>query len=107
MAKILLDACVPQSLRNQIDGHQVETARFAGLDELPDGELLEAIEGRYDILITLDRNLTYQQKITNRELAVIVIQVAEQTPEAFKTLTPKIEQAIGQAKVGKVLEVEE
>ena len=45
MVTILLDACVPQSLRSQIDGHQVETARFAGLDELPDGDLLDAIEG--------------------------------------------------------------
>ena len=105
MVKILLDACMPQSLRNHIDGHEVETAQFAGVDELSDSKLLDAIEGRYDILITLDRNLIYQQKIANRPLAVIVVQIAEQTPEGFKALIPDIHKAINKAAVGRVLEV--
>ncbi len=44
MAKILLDAFVPQWLRNELGNHDVETARFAKLDEVPDSELLDAIE---------------------------------------------------------------
>ena len=61
MIKVLLDACVPQWLRKELANVEVETAHFAGLDHLSDSELLAAIEGRFDVLVTLDRNLTYQQ----------------------------------------------
>jgi hypothetical protein len=67
-----------------------ETAHFAGLDHLTDSALLDAMEGRFDILVTLDRNLTYQQKITGRALAVIVLRAPEQTPEAFRALIPAL-----------------
>jgi hypothetical protein len=63
MVRVLLDACVPHWLRRELTAFDVETAHFAGLDHLSDTELLGAIEGRYDVLVTLDRNLTYQQKI--------------------------------------------
>jgi hypothetical protein len=48
MAKVLLDACVPQWLRVELGGNDVTTARYAGFDELSDSELLAAVEGRYD-----------------------------------------------------------
>ena len=104
MARIILDACVPQFLRHEFEGHEVETAHFAGLDDLPDGQLLDAIEGQYDILITLDRNLTDQQKIAHRPFAVIVLEVASQTPEDFRALVPAIHQAINKASAGRVIE---
>jgi len=63
MPAVLLDACVPQWLRRELGTTDVTTAHYAGLDQLSDSALLTAIEGRYDILVTLDRNLTYQQKV--------------------------------------------
>ncbi len=93
-------------LRNELGNHEVEAASFAKLDDVLDSELLDAIEGRFEILITLDRNLAYQQQINNRQLAVIVLQVAEQMPEAFRALIPEICKAIGKARSGKLLEVE-
>ena len=77
------------------------------MPNLSNGDLLDAIEGRYEILVTLDCNLTYQQKIAQRQLTVTVLQVADQTPASFKALVPKIELAIDQAKAGKVLNVHE
>lgn len=105
MAKILLDACIPHALRKGLLGLDVETAQYAGLDHLNDTELLDAIAGRYDILVTLDRNLTYQQKISGRPVAVMVIRVTEQTPEAFRALLPALRSAIGAAQPGAVQEV--
>ena len=46
--KILLDACIPQDLRHELLEHDVQTARFAGLHELTDSALLDAMEGRFD-----------------------------------------------------------
>ncbi len=102
MVKILLDACVPHGIRKELAFGQVETAHFAGLDQLNDGELLAAMEGRFDILVTLDRNLSYQQKIAGRPLAVVVLSVAEQTPEAFRALVPALNQALSEIRPGEV-----
>jgi predicted nuclease of predicted toxin-antitoxin system len=102
MARLLLDACVPHWLRKELTGSEVETAHFAGLDKLSDTDRLSAIEGRFDVLVTLDRNLTFQQKITGRPISVIVLCVAEQTPEAFRTLLPRLRAALRNASPGHV-----
>ncbi len=102
MAKVLLDACVPQWLRRDLAEFTVETARFAGVDQISDTELLAAIEGRFDVLVTLDRNMTYQQKVSGRAITVIVLRVAEQTPEAFQSLLPALKVAIDAAETGTV-----
>jgi predicted nuclease of predicted toxin-antitoxin system len=102
MVRVLLDACVPHGLRKHLSGVEVETAYFAGLDQISDGALLDAIEGRFDVLVTLDRNLVYQQKIGGRPVSVIVFRVQNQTPEAFLALVPVLREAIAEAKPGEV-----
>ena len=57
MVAVLLDACVPHWLRNRLTEFDVETAHYAGFDHLLNGELLTAIEGRFDVLVTLDREV--------------------------------------------------
>ena len=102
---VLLDACVPQWLRAELVGFDVTTAWYAGLDQLSDSELLAAIEGRFDILVTLDRNLVYQQKVAGRPICVIVLSVVDQTPEAFRALVPALIDALGEVKPGEVRQV--
>lgn len=79
---------------------ETETARFARLDRIPDDELLAVIEGRYDVLVTLDRNLTLQQKIVGRPISVVVLRVTEQTPGAIRVLLPALRTAIKIARPG-------
>ncbi len=72
--RILLDECIPQDFRHQFRGQEnvdVQTARFAELHQCSDAELLDAIAGRFDLLITTDANLRYQQNLTGRPFAVI------------------------------------
>ena len=76
---------MPHGLREHLTAFDVETARYAGLDHLSDTDLLAAIEGCFDILVTLDRNLVYQQKIAGRPVAVIVLRISEQTPKNFQS----------------------
>lgn len=105
MARVLLDACVPHWLRTELGEIEVTTARYAGLDELSDSQLLVAIEGRYDVLVTLDSNFPYQQKVSGRPFAVIVLRIPDQTPEAFRALIPALIQAIGAARASEVRQV--
>ena len=100
MTKVLLDGCVPQWLRHKLGILDVETARFAGLDQLPDGELLNAMVGRFDILVTLDRNLSYQNQIAGRPIGIVVLRVADQSPPSFSVLVPSLTTAINEAKPG-------
>src|SRR5262249_24050174 len=104
-ATILLDACVPQWLRNEFVDHTVITAQFAGVDQLSDTDLLATIEGRFDVLITLERRITHQQRLAGRTLAVIVLRVTDQTPEAFRALVPALLKACKEIKTGEVREV--
>ena len=71
--RILFDQGTPVPLRQHLSGHQVETTYELGWSRLSNGDLLAAAEGRFDVLITTDRNLRYQQPLAGRKLAVLVL----------------------------------
>jgi predicted nuclease of predicted toxin-antitoxin system len=106
MTRVLLDACVPHWLRKHLTGAAVETAHFAGLDHLSDSALLDAIEGRFDVLVTMDRNIAFQQRLAGRAIAVAVLHLPDQSPEAFRAIIPALEKAIAEVPVGTVLVVQ-
>ena len=73
--KIVLDESVPQKLRLLLEGRNtVVTAAFQGWSGLKNGELLHAAEqAAVDLLITADQSLRYQQNLTGRKLALLVL----------------------------------
>jgi len=71
--KVLLDACVPRPLREFLPDHTVHTAQEMGWGQLKNGTLLAEAEVQFDALITTDQNLKYQQNVTGRKLAILVL----------------------------------
>jgi uncharacterized protein (DUF2249 family) len=71
--KILFDHGTPAPLRRSLTGHDVSTAHEMGWDELDNGALLRAAEGQFDVLVTTDQNLPYQQNLAGRRLAILVL----------------------------------
>ena len=71
--RILFDQGTPVPLRHELVGHDVATAFEVGWAGLSNGELLRRAEGRFDLLITTDQNLQYQQNLTGRRLAILVL----------------------------------
>lgn len=69
--KLLLDECTPRILKRRLAGFEVSTVQDAGWTGIKNGELLRLAEGHFDVFITTDRNLRYQQNLTGRQLAVI------------------------------------
>ena len=61
--KLLLDECVVRDLKKDLAEHDVSTVVEAGFGGLENGQLLRAAAGNYDVLITVDRNLPFQQNI--------------------------------------------
>ncbi len=71
--RILFDQGTPVPLKNHLSAHQVDTAFELGWSRLTNGELLASAEGRFDVLVTTDRNLQYQQSVAGRKLAILVL----------------------------------
>jgi predicted nuclease of predicted toxin-antitoxin system len=70
--KILLDQGTPAPLRHALPDHTVSTAYELGWSALTNGDLLDAAERSFDVLVTTDQNLPYQQNLTGRRLAVLI-----------------------------------
>jgi predicted nuclease of predicted toxin-antitoxin system len=71
--KILFDQGTPAPLRRVLEQHSVATAYELGWTELDNGRLLAMAESEFDALITTDKNLRYQQNLTERRLAILVL----------------------------------
>ena len=71
--RILLDECVPRPLRRFLTAHSVQTAQQAGLGGYKNGQLLKAAEDAFDLMVTSDRNLRYQQNLSGRSLAILIL----------------------------------
>jgi predicted nuclease of predicted toxin-antitoxin system len=75
--RILFDQGAPVPLRRSLVGHEVATAWQRGWAELSNGDLLAAAEADgFDLLVTTDQNLRYQQNLTARRIAILVLTVA-------------------------------
>jgi len=84
--KILFDQGTPAPLRRYLSGHAIDTAYEKGWSELSNGDLLAKVEqDGYEVLITTDRNLRYQQNLADRQIAIVVL---------LSTSWPRIQQHI-------------
>jgi predicted nuclease of predicted toxin-antitoxin system len=72
--RLLLDECVPRKFRNMLPGHDCRTAPEEGLAGRKNGELLSLAEkSDFEVFLTLDRGLEYEQNLQGRNIAVILI----------------------------------
>ena len=72
--RILFDQGTPVPLRRHLVDHDVDTAAENGWSDLDNGDLIEMTERRgYEILVTTDQNLRYQQNFNDRSLSVVVL----------------------------------
>ena len=86
--RILIDECIDERFRTFLPGHDCQTVRYAGLAGLKNGDLLIAAEAaRFDVLLTVDQGIEYQQNLTGRNIAVILFRVKS---NRLKDLLPHI-----------------
>lgn len=104
--KLLLDECIDWRLAREIVGYDVATARQQGWTTIKNGELLKlAAEAGFDVFITVDRNLSFQQHVPALRLAVIVLRAPSNRLSELKRLVPGLLAALDVAKSGTVIEV--
>jgi hypothetical protein len=72
--RVLFDQATPVPIRPYLEGHDVRTAAQQGWDSLKNGELLSAAEAAgFDVILTTDKNMRYQQNLAGRTIAVVVV----------------------------------
>jgi PIN like domain len=98
--RVLLDECVPRALRKELLGHEVTTVAEAGWAGVKNGELLRLAASRFDLLLTVDRNLEYQQNFAGLALAVIVVHAPSNDVAVLRPLMPAVLAAVSKTKPG-------
>ncbi|HXO72012.1 MAG TPA: DUF5615 family PIN-like protein [Bradyrhizobium sp.] len=98
--KVFLDECIDRRLARDIVGHDVKTARQMGWTTIQNGALLTLASQRFDVFITLDRNLSFQQNLDSFSIAVLVLNAKTSRLADLKPLIPNLLMAIESAQPG-------
>jgi hypothetical protein len=102
--KVVFDQGVPVPLRSRLIEHEIATAYELGWSALKNGELITAAESAsYDILLTTDQNLKYQQNLAARRIGIVVL-LSTSWPRMQKYIET-IAAAIARSKMGSYEEV--
>lgn len=100
--KVLLDECVDWRLGRDIVGHDVKTARQMGWAAIKNGELLALAEQQFDVFVTVDRNLSFQQNLAALSIALVVLHARTNRLADLRPLVPKVLAAIESAIPGAI-----
>ena len=101
--KVLLDECCPRPLKNALTGGEFFTVEMTGLKGKKNGELVSAAEGQFDVLITADKNLRYQQQLKKRKLAIV--ELPFNSWKRLRSLIMPIQNALDAIKPGEYVEI--
>ena len=88
--KILLDECLPRRLKRDLVGHQARTVPEMGWASKENGELLALAEPEFDVFLTVDRNLSFQQDINRFDITVVVLVAKGNRHSDLQPLVPDL-----------------
>jgi predicted nuclease of predicted toxin-antitoxin system len=105
--RVLLDEQLPRHLARELRGHDVSTVQQKGWAGLKNGELLRmAADAGFEVFVTADRNLEFQQNLSQTALGVILLVAPSNVLENLLPLVPGLLTAIPKSRSGRILRVE-
>ncbi|MEP6903215.1 MAG: DUF5615 family PIN-like protein [Actinomycetota bacterium] len=105
--KILLDECVTKKLKPHLAEFEVKTVVEMNWSGLKNGRLMSvAIEEKFDILLTIDKNIEHQQNINKYDISVVVLDVEKSKIEFLLELLPQFKERVDEYEKGKVYLIE-
>lgn len=105
--RVLLDESLPKKLGFALLGHEVRTVQYCGWAGLKNGELLRIASHAFDVLITGDKNLKFQQNLDALPIAVIVVSACNNRLESLLPYVPAILTALSAIQPGQLIVVDE
>jgi predicted nuclease of predicted toxin-antitoxin system len=104
--RLLLDECLPRKLKSAFSEHDCHTVSEAGWKGKDNGELLSlAEEAGFDVFLTVDQGVGYQQNLTNREIAVILVRARSNRLVDLVSCMPEIHTVLASIKHGQFVTV--
>lgn len=95
--RVLLDECVPWPMSKALAGHTCTTAQRIGWDAITNGDLIRLAELDFEVFITSDQNIRYQQNLSERRIAILelstndlrrILVIADRINAALGTIQP-------------------
>lgn len=105
--KILLDESIPRKLRHDFGSvHDVYTVQDKGWLGRKNGELLRLMtDDQFELFVTVDRNLSYQQNLEKLKITIAVLIAVDNRRETLKLLLPKLFEKLAEPQLQKVIEI--
>ena len=103
--RVLLDECVPRRLCLELSGHDVKTVPEMGWASKENGELLRLASPTFDVLITTDQKLSYQQDVASFDIGVIVLVARRTKLEFLRPLIREVQRVLKEIRPGEVRRV--
>jgi hypothetical protein len=100
--RVLLDECVPQRLGRDIVGHEVRTVAEMGWASKKNGERLGLASGRFDVFVTTDQRLSYQQNLTGLPIGIAVLVAPRNKIEFLRPLLAELLRRLPDMRPGEV-----
>lgn len=103
--RVVLDNCVPRTLLRHLTGFNATAVRDYGWAAIDDGPLLDHLEGRCDVFVTVDRNIPFQQRLAERPFATVILQARTNRLVDLLPLLPRLLTVLREARPGQVTHV--
>lgn len=103
--RILLDECLPRGLKRELSGLAVRTVPEMGWASKRNGELLALAEGHFDVFVTVDRNLSFQNDVHRYRVAVVVLRATGNRLVDLLPLVPELIATMARVSPGGVFPV--
>ena len=105
MKRVLFDENMPRKLRRDLPEFFIRTAQEEGWSAFKNGELLKRASATFDVLVTIDQRMRYQQNVTSLTIGVVAIEIPDTRITFLYPLVPQLRDAIQRVKPGEVLVV--
>jgi len=103
--KLLLDESLPRRLKSSFDGHEARTVPEMGWQGTKNGELIRLAAAEFDVFVTADQNLQYQQNLAGVSIGIIVLAAATTRLDDLRPLVPAVLHALETIRPGDVVRV--
>jgi hypothetical protein len=104
--RILLDECMNWRIKRELTGYEVRTAQEQGWSAIKNGALLALAEQEFDVLLTIDQNIPYQQNLQGKQLALVIMVVTSNKLASLLPLAPLVLALLPTVQPGQVYRVE-
>jgi predicted nuclease of predicted toxin-antitoxin system len=101
--RVLFDENMPRKLRRELPAFSIRTAQEEGWSAFKNGELLKRASASFDVLVTIDQRMRYQQNVAGLPLGVVAIEVPDTRIAFLYPLLPELREAIEHVRPGEVL----